>query len=268
MSSQRGLTSLLIIVSFGILLIGAGLFLRSNKRGIPPDQQSQPTTVENLAPEESEARVEKVQYESKGLVLDSYSCKPKGNGPFPAVIYNHGGLGNIVGGDPQGACAALAKAGFVGFAGIRRQTVPLDGHLDDVLASLNYVKKLNYVDKNRLGIIGFSRGGLLTFMAAIHRPTDFKALVLMAPAPAKNTLESYLTRAQEIGAPALILVAENDIYQSNHLDLARKVEQALAATGKKVQLIIYPPYGNDGHELFFEVGSYWPDVLKFLQNNL
>ena len=35
------------------------------------------------------------------LILDdgSYVCRPAGLGPFPVVLYNHGGKGNEVGGD-------------------------------------------------------------------------------------------------------------------------------------------------------------------------
>lgn len=49
-----------------------------------------------------------------------------------AVIYNHGGLGNKIGGSPQETCEALAKEGLVGFSPIGRQTRSLEGHLDDV----------------------------------------------------------------------------------------------------------------------------------------
>ena len=34
-----------------------------------------------------------------------------------------------------------------------------------------------------------------------------------------------------------------------------------------MEFILYPPYKNDGHRMFFEIGGYWKDVLKFLDAN-
>jgi dienelactone hydrolase len=48
--------------------------------------------------------------------LSGYLAVPKGQGPFPAVVYNHGGLGNKIGGPPEQTAEALARAGFVGFS--------------------------------------------------------------------------------------------------------------------------------------------------------
>ena len=45
-----------------------------------------------------------------------------------------------------------------------------------------------------------------------------------------------------------------------------QLEAALRAANKEVELTIYPDFGNDGHELFFELrDSYWLDVLAFLE---
>ncbi len=40
--------------------------------------------------------------------------------------------------------------------------------------------------------------------------------------------------------------------------------EALESAGSSVEYILYPPYGDDGHELFFEVDDYWSDVTTFL----
>ena len=108
------------------------------------------------------SEVASVTYRTDEPTLTGYLCKPAGPGPFPAVVYNHGGLGHIIGGAPRATCQALAASDFIGFSPIRRQTRPLHGHLDDVLAALDYVRGLNVVDPGRVGMIGFSRGGLVT----------------------------------------------------------------------------------------------------------
>ena len=85
---------------------------------------------------------QKAIYSEGDLTLSGSLCKPQGRGPFPAVGINHGGVGPIIGGAPEETCAALAKAGFVGFSQIRRLDRPLFGHLDDVNDAVEYVKNL------------------------------------------------------------------------------------------------------------------------------
>ena len=174
----------------------------------------------------------------------------------------------MIGGAPRETCEALARDGLVGFSPIRRPTRELDGHLDDVMAAVEYVLRLDFVDRHRLGIMGFSRGGLLTFQAAARRP-DFRAVVLMAPAPGgEDDLQQSLSEATKVSAPVLILVAENDVVQANHVQLSRMVRDALGSAGKQVELILFPPFDNDGHLMFFEIGEYWSDVHQFFAEYL
>ena len=110
------------------------------------------------------ASSEKVIYSAGESTLSGSLCKPDGTGPFPVVVYNHGGAGPIIGGAPEETCTALAEAGFVGFSPIRRLTRSLYGHLDDVNNAVDYVKSLPYVQHSRIGLIGFSRGAMLFFL--------------------------------------------------------------------------------------------------------
>ena len=220
------------------------------------------------------ARNTTVTYRSGDLTLKAYLCIPEAEGPLPAVVFNHGGLGSRIGGAIEETCRALAKAGFVGFSPIRRTEIPLRGHLDDVFAAIVYLKHLPYVDANRIAIMGFSRGGLLTTLVAARHSHDFAAVVLMAPAPPRpgNEWEFY-TQARDISAPVLLLVAENDLAQYNnegqdHVALTKKLHNTFVDARRQTQLIIYPPYRNNGHMMFFEVGKYWEDVVEFLQENL
>jgi len=191
-------------------------------------------------------------------------CVPDGLPPFPAALYNHGGLGDAVGGDLQGTCEALADAGYLAYSKLRRATMSLDGHLDDVQAGLDVLQGHADWDGESMAILGFSRGGLLAFQTAKAQPGLFDAIVLMAPADAKGTLMTELQDVSAISAPVLVLVSENDLFQDDHVALAQAVHDALDAAGKDVELTVYPPYGDDGHARFFEVGDYWEDVLDFL----
>ncbi|MEK6808969.1 MAG: dienelactone hydrolase family protein [Nanoarchaeota archaeon] len=208
-----------------------------------------------------------VVYTEKVYTLKGYLSKPNGPGPFPAVIYNHGGLGNKIGGSPRETSEALSRAGYVGFSPLRRPTVPMSGHLDDVMDALDYVKGLNYVDKDQIAIMGFSRGGHLAFVTGSIRK-DVKAIVIMAAAPGRGGQGQFLTNAAKISSPVLLMVAENDNVGEDHVTLMKRMKTALDKEGKHAEFILYPPYQSDGHRMFFEIGPYWADVLRFLDRTL
>jgi dienelactone hydrolase len=185
------------------------------------------------------------------------------------VLYNHGGLGTVVGGDMLGTCRALAEAGYLARSEKRPETRHLTGHLDQVLAGLSQLRSHADADPNRVGLIGFSRGGLLTLQAAIEQPQSMHAVVLMAPARGKNVMEQTLQHVSSIAAPVRVFVSENDLYQTNHVEIAHDVEDALSAAGKEVVLTIYPPYEDDGHKLFFVLQEpYWNDLMAFLDQTI
>ena len=153
--------------------------------------------------------IEEVVYKTRPGTLKGYLCRPSGASPFPAVLYNHGGVGRKIGGAPKETCKALAKAGFVGFAPMRRHTRSMAGHPKDVQAGLNYLLGLDFVDRERIAMIGFSRGGALTFMAAgVGAP--IKAAIIMASAMPPPKSGFTLEDATKIRVPVLLLVAEND----------------------------------------------------------
>ena len=138
----------------------------------------------------------------------------------------------------------------------------------ETAAALSFVTGLRKADSTRLAIVGFSRGGLLAFMSATVR-RDLKAVVLLAPARGRGALRRSLINVQNVSAPTLILVSKNDNRQADHVSIARQIHASLEQSEKQTELIIYPPWGNDGHRLFFKVRpSYWKDVQKFLTVHL
>jgi dienelactone hydrolase len=207
-----------------------------------------------------------------GSGLKGYLCVPAGAGPHPAALYNHGGVGEAIGGAPEETCRALAEAGYVGFSPVRRRTVQMRGHIDDVMAALAYLRQLDSVDRDRIAMLGFSRGALLSLMVATRR-SDLKSVVVMAPAGGRGGLARVLRDARSITTPVLVMVAKNDTGSprtpgDNVADNSREVDRALRAAGKEVRLIVYPPHGSDGHTLFFKVGDYWSDIEDFLNRYL
>ena len=100
-----------------------------------------------------------------------YGCfqKPDGEGPFPAVVFIHGGLG-----DNREYTRAmldwsvaklLLREGFVILSTDYR--VSLTGEdIGDVVASFRYTAGLSFVDESRVAYFGDSHGAYLAIMAA------------------------------------------------------------------------------------------------------
>lgn len=56
-----------------------------------------------------------------------------------------------------------------------------EAQIEDLDAGVNYLKGLSYVDKDRMGLFGWSFGGFLTTDYVLHRPGVFKAAVAGGP---------------------------------------------------------------------------------------
>lgn len=197
-------------------------------------------------------------------------CTPKGTSPFPAVVYSHGlvvdkhgilGAANR-GYDLSGICRALADDGFLAFLPIRRSGLgKLEGHLSEVLDALAAVKARPDVDRNKVSVAGFSRGGLLSLMASV-RGVSAQSFVLLAPAPGAGTFRKELGLVHKIGAPMLAMVERSDSPAiTKNVDLR---ENALQAAGKPHKVMRYD--GGEGHALFATAGYYWPDLIRFLRD--
>lgn len=222
------------------------------------------------------AQAEELIYR-KSPELSGKLCIPEGPGPFPVVVYNHGGEGyskkrggQSIGGDPSATCAALAKAGFVGFSPIRRPSAKWNVHVQDIMAAIDAVKKVGAVDPDKIGMIGFSVGGLVSLLTAMHLPR-LRALVIMAGAANAKIRETTMNLSL-LRAPVLMLVAENDTGSRytrgvNIVAGLRSLHAELKEKGKESTLIVYPPFAGDGHSMFFGVGDYWNDVVPFLKRH-
>jgi dienelactone hydrolase len=118
-------------------------------------------------------------------------------GRRPAVIVLHGTGGNKEGGEVAGLALKLAKAGFVGVAidgrfhgertragsgsaeynvAITRAFVTGEGHpfyydtVWDVMRLIDYLATRRDIDAARIGLVGFSKGGIETYFAAAADP--------------------------------------------------------------------------------------------------
>ncbi|SVD84297.1 uncharacterized protein METZ01_LOCUS437151, partial [marine metagenome] len=158
------------------------------------------------------------QFEEENLGY-SYLCYPNVDSQFPIVLYNHGGLGNSVGGDLFNTCKSLAEIGYLTKAEKRQETITLDGHLEEVVFALNNLKNHEKADSSRIGIVGFSRGGLLSLQVGII-DDDVTALALLAPATGNGLINELYDSFNLINSSVLIQISENDASPDNLVNIS------------------------------------------------
>jgi len=252
---------------------------------------------------------EVVTVPSGGLKLRALLGRPKGDGPFPAYIQNHGSMTaqeasrnpwtHITKDSLSDTLARngyvvllLARRGYKGSEGTastytqnqtgRRAVDVMRGaeeEAGDVIAALDYLLTLPYVDKDHVGVGGVSLGGLVSVMAAA-RDSRFKALISMAggyrqggEGGADETWGSlqgvWDDAARRIQVPVLILWAKNDMMLER--DVGRELEKDLRLAGKRVEMTVYPEFEQNGHDLFSRPEGYRlfvPDAMRFLDRSL
>jgi dipeptidyl aminopeptidase/acylaminoacyl peptidase len=162
----------------------------------------------------------------------------------------------------------------------------------DVLAGAAYLAKKDFVDPNRLGIMGHSRGGMVTLNALEHEPKRFKASVQIAGLsdlvafmgyksdarrrdiasqknfggnlPDKN-LPAYIAvspafAVEKIETPLLLLSTTGDKtvpYQLHN----KRIEESLKAYGKVYDAHLYE-LAPGGHEFAFIDSDEGHDAMK------
>ena len=255
-----------------------------------------------------EARTQKefdlleITYASDGLPVRGLLIKPKkpGTGKWPVIIFNRGGNGDLgrITDSGQPCCRVntscldvadlyqFAKAGFVVIAsdyryqGVTAKRDEWGGvEVDDVLNLVSALKLLDYVDPERLYMLGLSRGGTETYLAikrgvpikaaaVIGGVTDVKAWVDTRPemgivdgneyidgfaniwpdyehrAEQQYRARSAVYWADQINVPVLILHSRTD--RLVPVTQALRMAQALQENGKVYSLHIYD---RDGHPL-------------------
>ena len=133
-------------------------------------------------------------YKSDGLTIYGLLTVPDGTAPkggWPAIIFNHGYIPpeQYVTTERYVAYVdAFARDGFVVFKSDYRGNGNSEGqpegayystsYATDVLNALSSVKRLSYVNPNKIGMWGHSMGGNITLRALVVDPNDIKAAVI------------------------------------------------------------------------------------------
>ena len=156
----------------------------------------------------------------------------------------------------------------------------------DQLAAANYVSSLPYVDKERIGIYGWSYGGYETLMAISQENAPYKAAVAIAPVtdwkfydtayterfmqtPQENeegyVNSSVLNKVNNVNCQLLIMsgTADDNVHLSNTMEYV----SSLIENGKYCDLFLFP---NMNHSIY-DCGSravVYAKMLDFFNRNL
>lgn len=112
-----------------------------------------------------------LNYESDGRLLFGAFVKPKGEGPFPAVVYCHGGF--AMGKSDVDSARTFVDAGYAVFVPTWRGENDNQGNFelyygeaDDAVAAVEFIASHPAVDENHVYLFGHSAGGTLALLAA------------------------------------------------------------------------------------------------------
>jgi dienelactone hydrolase len=264
--------------------------------------------AEGLAPRWPET----VEVHNGSITLHALLWRPQGRGPFPAVLFNHGSgrtrqeLERLGPYEEQADVLGpvFARHGYVflylfrrgvglsadqGANAVDRMNAEFAAHgqearnalqvrllenqeMSDALSGLTYLRTLPEVDTSRIGVIGHSFGGSLTFLLAAREP-KLRAVVIFSNAGYSWDRSAALRNrlnddAVYITAPVFFIHAANDFSIAPGKDL----DARLAQLGKPHLLKVYPPVGHtveDGHGfLYLGVSTWERDVFAFLDKQM
>jgi dienelactone hydrolase/thiol-disulfide isomerase/thioredoxin len=290
------------IVALTSLPLGAEPFQPDSLSQQQADSEIKPlaeNTPISLVPALAEFKkaAQRIEYPSGHLKLPGLLYKPSGNGPFPAVIWNHGSEKTP---GPQVELARFyTERGFVFFLPTREghgnapgdyivdlqkqilargispksltEVVALHDRFNaNVVDAVAWLKTQPFVDPDRIVMSGCSFGGIQTMLTA-EKGLGIRAFVPFAPAamswgmkPLQERLEKAARNAK---SPVFLLQAKNDFNTGPSEVLGPILAKLGPPSGNK----LYPPFGKTperGHASFacWSLGtSVWgADVLKFI----
>jgi dipeptidyl aminopeptidase/acylaminoacyl peptidase len=206
------------------------------------------------------------------LKITGFIVKPKGDGSsLPALVFNRGGsreYGKVTVGMLK-HLSSLAAQGYVVLASQYRGNDGGEGReefggndVNDVLHIIKLAKSLPFVDPAKIVMLGYSRGGMMTYLA-INHGADIQAAVVVGGITDVGQL--YVERDEEMKKTIRDLVGMNDAewkkrsayYWPEKIDTpvlilhggddrrvdvsqAKKFAQKLEAASREYELVIFP----------------------------
>lgn len=229
---------------------------------------------------------------SIGTKLNYYTIKPKDfdkNKRYPVLIYVYGGPGNQQVTDSYGYSDyywyhMLAQKGYVVFcfdgrgtggrgAQFKKQTYGDLGRMEceDAIEAARWLGQQSWVDKDRIGIWGWSFGGYLSTLSLLKGNDVFKMAIAVAPVMnwryydniyterflglPKDNAKGYdenspLNFANQLKGNYLLIhgTGDDNVHFQNSAEMVEKLEEA----GKQFEFRIYP---NKNHSIYDHTGN-------------
>ena len=218
-----------------------------------------------ISPDDPAIEVKMVDFQSKSDKIMAYLAKPKGNGPFPILLLCHEnrGLTDHI----KDVARRAAKAGYATLAvdllsrqggtdkvgadvpGVLGNTPPQQ-FVDDFRAGLAFMQTLNFVRKDRAGMVGFCFGGGVTWRCATQIAELRAAIPFYGPNPPLEDVPK--TQAAVLGIYGAL--------DTRITGGATEIEAAMKQNNKTFEKIVYP---NANHAFHNDTGaSYNPEAAK------
>lgn len=169
-------------------LILLASFLSIAMSAMPAAQQTPPPFEETLekegcvALENSKVRICKYDYQFKNKRIEAFTIVPLADGVYPGLVMVAGREGARASFNlatlfaQQGfACVAISEPGYGKSEGERDFMGPAS--IDAFAAGFDKFRQEKFVDKNRMGIFGYSRGGMAASLLTLKLGTKVKAAV-------------------------------------------------------------------------------------------
>ncbi|MFS0864456.1 alpha/beta hydrolase family protein [Fredinandcohnia sp. 179-A 10B2 NHS] len=214
-----------------------------------------------------------VTYCSKGLKVKGFLAEPKAEGHYDGFLYLRGGIKNV-GKVRIGRIIQFASEGFVVMAPFYRGNQGGEGNEDfagkdryDAFSAYKVLEQHEKVNPKRIHIFGFSRGGVMALLTAIHHPkacsivswggvsdlsltyverNDLRKMMkrVIGGTPTKYP-ERYRWRTplynlEELEAPLLIIHGEKD--KNVSVEHSYRLEKRVKELGKYVDSWYYPEF--------------------------
>ncbi len=128
-----------------------------------------------------------ITYLNEGLKINGYLVKPKRKGTYPCVIYNRGGnreFGSLKIAHAAIILGQIAKEGYVVIASQYRGNGGSEGkeefggsEVSDITILTEVLKEVEGANTSKIGMYGWSRGGMMTYIA-LTKTDKIKAAVV------------------------------------------------------------------------------------------
>ncbi len=215
-----------------------------------------PADAAQVSPDDPDLASGPVQYAGEGVRLGGYLSRPKGAGRYPGVtvIHENRGLTDHI----RDVARRFAKEGFAAlapdllsraggtasFASSGDATGAIGGLTQeggdrDLRATFDYLRGLDAVRGDRLGVVGFCWGGA----NALRMATQVRELAAAVPFYGRNP--SPLELVERIACPLLLIYGEDDPFIMPGVPA---LEAALKRYARPYEIKIYPGAKHAFHD--------------------